>query len=1083
MKKRYVMKKIVQTLFIAALMSPTLVSCVRGPEIEPVPPFEDEPLFNVAMSLPQEMFVPGTKTRTLDFTSENAIDNVYVLVFDNTNVLRAIRMSENLRPNPGPDPTYTPGIPYSATWAFNVKMEATGSNTCKIVALANCAAILSATIGTDNSSSAIGQTYDAVIGQIYDGITTAMYPGTNTGRFPMWGETAQISVAPGQNAQTVDMVRAVARIDVGVGTPTWNATNKGYTWSGTDSNGATIPFVLSSVVVARPNNRYQVIPSASNHNGTTVNTPTVPAGTTAFSVADSKTNFTFNAASNAVTYTIYTPEADVLMGLTGTSGDTNHTNRMAVIVGGSYNGGATTYYRLDFANNGALMNVLRNHLYQFNITRVTGPGVGTVDDAYVAAAANMNATVMNWDQSSMNRIVFDGKNSLSVTRDTVKLYSNQYTAISPIRDNEEIIWTDVPAGWTVDRIVDAANVPVTWASVSPTTGPANTRTSQTVSVSQNNTGVARNAYMWLAAGGLRYNVVINQSEQAALDLRVRRTVNGSLQDVSQLTFTAPANAAPAAQSFQLDWLPATNPVNVAATQTQLYEFPNPGSNPAVNDGAPYQNQQIQVNNGTYTYTVTPPAITSAEVATNPFIKKESRFDFTVGNGYTNMTRSITLTQIVPTLRVEPDPFVAPYFPMDGRQYSYNVRSNVNWRISNIVETPRVTTAGMTPLIAAHTGTDNVYTGATGTPNYTPGGGFRELLTTNGQAKGNSGWADVTYTAANAGDFPDVTRRLFFPAAPFVVYGIAAMPPGTNANFANYYSGNNGTPTGPSATNDIHTMAISAVNFGTTLSGPAGAGQTPTPTSTVFVPQIFVRGYQNNGSYTIPTQAILDAAATNPDMLVISGSNNFTRQTADAIRDNFLSKGKVVFMCCEDVPTILNMIQSVGFTGTIYWGNSATNGTAPVYWFQNNPGDPLVSGPFMTNGGQPLSGNAYWGEDEGGAAPMWFTDKTQLISYSNAENQSGNTDAPPTGLPQGENMSTGTTLFRWRSVPLIIATDGGFLSSQSTGSNYQSPSLVDNNTKRPMGKGNYGTGTTRREVSNAIFVANVTAWAIQRRTNQ
>jgi hypothetical protein len=249
----------------------------------------------------------------------------------------------------------------------------------------------------------------------------------------------------------------------------------------------------------------------------------------------------------------------------------------------------------------------------------------------------------------------------------------------------------------------------------------------------------------------------------------------------------------------------------------------------------------------------------------------------------------------------------------------------------------------------------------------------------------------------------------------------------------------------------------------------------------------VRGYQNNGSYTIPTQAILDAAAVNPDMLVISGSNNFTRQTADAIRDNFLNRNKVVFLCCEDMPSIINMLQSVGsqgnMGGTIWSGNSATNGTAPVYWFQNNAGDPLVDGPFRMNDGRALSGNAYWGEDEGGASPMWLTDRSYYVSYSNAENQSGGTDAPPSGLPAGENMSTGTTLFRLLRTPLVIATDGGFLSSQSTGSNYQSPSFVDNNTKQPRGKDNYGSGSTRRTVYNSTFVANVTAWAIQRRTNQ
>jgi hypothetical protein len=82
-----------------------------------------------------------------------------------------------------------------------------------------------------------------------------------------------------------------------------------------------------------------------------------------------------------------------------------------------------------------------------------------------------------------------------------------------------------------------------------------------------------------------------------------------------------------------------------------------------------------------------------------------------------------------------------------------------------------------------------------------------------------------------------------------------------------------------------------------------------------------------------------------------------------------------------------------------------------------------------------------------------------------------------------DMSNGVTLYRWLRVPLVVATDGGFLSTLNTGSNYQSPSMIDNNTKRPMGKGNYGTGGTRREVSNAIFVANLTAWAIQRRTTQ
>lgn len=50
----------------------------------------------------------------------------------------------------------------------------------------------------------------------------------------------------------------------------------------------------------------------------------------------------------------------------------------------------------------------------------------------------------------------------------------------------------------------------------------------------------------------------------------------------------------------------------------------------------------------------------------------------------------------------------------------------------MVETPRV--AG-TRLISAASGVDNVYAGALGGPVNTPGGGWRESLTTNGNARG------------------------------------------------------------------------------------------------------------------------------------------------------------------------------------------------------------------------------------------------------------------------------------------------------------------------------------------------------------
>ena len=63
---------------------------------------------------------------------------------------------------------------------------------------------------------------------------------------------------------------------------------------------------------------------------------------------------------------IYLPEADLSW---GTVFDGNHTNRLAIIVGGYYNSSADlSYYRVDFTNDvsGDKMNILRNHVYPSN---------------------------------------------------------------------------------------------------------------------------------------------------------------------------------------------------------------------------------------------------------------------------------------------------------------------------------------------------------------------------------------------------------------------------------------------------------------------------------------------------------------------------------------------------------------------------------------------------------------------------------------------------------------------------------------------------------------------------------------------
>lgn len=1066
---------------VAALLlsAPSLPSCVWYNALSgPAPREEGRNRVVLGLNLSKDF---DSGTRALDFPSENTIDDIHVLVFNQNNNLVDIKPAERLTPDPGPDPGYNPGQPYSGRYDYVVTLPTnTGANTTRLVVLANSAAILAGTTGTDSLSRYIGRTYDEVTGALYDNLAGRMYPAA-TGRVPMWGETPQIRIAPGNNNHTVDVTRAVARIDVGVGQASWDVATRAYTWNGRTETGALIPFRITSVTVVRPNNRYAIVPARANRTGGSATAPTVPPGTSAYSLADSKTDFTFDTPTGYITYGIYAPEADIVIGAGGRPGDANHQNRMALVVGGNYdNSPATTCYRLDFAAGGDLINVLRNNLYMFNVASATGPGFATVDEAYASMSMNMTVDVLQWSEPNMGNIAFDGQSTLAVDKRQVTLFSNLYTTAISGDDNVVQIRTDVPAGWTVGGIVASDGTPAPpWVSVSPMQGPGgNTTTRMTVSVDANNSGAERTATLTLAAGRLRLPVRITQGIRPAISLSI---VDGAGQEIRHLVFNNPvAGAAPLSQSFTVNWLPATNPVGVVASQTAQYEFPNPGGNPAVSDGAPYTDMPWPEQTGTKRFTVSPPALTAAELGANPFITKSSRFDMSVGNGFNTVTKSIALTQLQYNLRVEQAPGTTqntvPANPMEGlwyaqiggRRFTYNVRSNSNWTISAIAET-RLSDAGA-PLIvppAAGSG-DNLAVGATGTANTTPGGGTRELFTTSNTRRGNSGYADITYSSDPAGRFTSVVHRIFLPSAQFTVYGIVKMGD-QNANFYNIFAGTNRV-VGPSTrSNHLHPTINNRANFGTNLNG---SGSTATPASTVFTSPVYVTGVNYNDPSNLTVTDINDAVAAGADMLYISGSTRFGDDVGRAIFDNFLARNKPVFLAGEDPASSIAILRQGVATGTPTNSTSALNGNAPVYQFYDIA-DPILEGPFRINGTTTLRGQ-YWGCDGIGSVAYSLSDASNMIFYSNATNQSGGTDSGYTG-------NNRTTCFRYTNYPFIFAADGGFAGTFDT-SQTRTPAWTDNN-GNPALKNRYGGGATKRNTANAFFVDNVIAWAIQRRTTQ
>ncbi len=412
------MRRLLEAALLAAIMFFT-ASCITDngmgiEERDPKPTGETDVLLRLR--------TPGgyasSKTRSLTFTDENTIDNVWVLVFDATNKLVDIKEGEDA--TGGPNSAYTGpngSVIYSGEGSFSVTLPPSSgvgpSATSNLVVLANAQTAIAATLGTDfaSYSGPVSKTYADVIAAVWTAFT-GKYPDET---IPMWGETGQIQILPATKPN-ITLMRAIARIDVGVGTPSYTNGNAfPSTWDGlgadgpdADNLGDPIPFKLESVHVMRPNKKYAIIPNATK---LAADEATIPAGTTKFNGdATDAAIFEFSGADITndrwTTQCIYVPEADIEMGGT-TSGDANHKERMAIVVGGVFdeNGDGnytetTSYYRLDFANDGTLMNVLRNHLYQFNISSVEGVGYPDVVTAYEANAMNMTADILDWDRAN-----------------------------------------------------------------------------------------------------------------------------------------------------------------------------------------------------------------------------------------------------------------------------------------------------------------------------------------------------------------------------------------------------------------------------------------------------------------------------------------------------------------------------------------------------------------------------------------------------------------------------------------------------------------------------------------------------------
>lgn len=170
---------------------------------------------------------------------------------------------------------------------------------------------------------------------------------------------------------------------------------------------------LASVMVFNATDKFSLMPLIDQDANAV--TPSIPAEAT---IKEGDAPAAAEAASKRSLVTIDIPEQNVLMGsLDGNPSDDNVFKRPAVIVGMYWKGSSTLYYyRLDFVENGELVDVERNHWYRFNVKAVNGPGSDTPEEAYYTKSTAIEAEVVDWRDIN-NDVALDGSNWIAMSRE------------------------------------------------------------------------------------------------------------------------------------------------------------------------------------------------------------------------------------------------------------------------------------------------------------------------------------------------------------------------------------------------------------------------------------------------------------------------------------------------------------------------------------------------------------------------------------------------------------------------------------------------------------------------------------------
>ncbi len=479
-------------------------------------------------------------------------------------------------------------------------------------------------------------------------------PEDNAGQFrpfPMWGEKKEVVLTPDMTEITgIQLLRSIARLDVVVSQPIIDAAT----------------FQLHEVHVYNSKHTGYIVPDPDLMSTGKATAATIPADAGEYASWNNGTPLSYTVPStmrNAFERTMYLLEAQ--------AAPTGKTLQATCVVIGAKYGVDTdvSYYRVDFlqaADRTRYKDILRNHHYRINIIKVTGKGYPTADDAFNSKSLFIEAEVQEWNDGDIH-VIFDGQYLLTVCPGQ---FSFPRDAIAePGEQNKLTIYTDYPAGWSIENIVEVADgtSPATWLSVQEVTnGLPGTAKELWLQVAENTTGSERKARIIVAAGRMRYQVTVKQSVVPEINLFITDTATGN--EITELLFASGKDALPAARKFTVGWLPASASPSVTITPGQIAFAYQAGSDVIATGTLPG-------GTGSRIYTIQPTAIPTANLLDEPFMERVTRVDYTVSNGTEIAARSIYLRQMSYNLVST----TQSVYSMNGDEYAFTVKSNYPWK--------------------------------------------------------------------------------------------------------------------------------------------------------------------------------------------------------------------------------------------------------------------------------------------------------------------------------------------------------------------------------------------------------------------